>query len=207
MTEKKLLVPGDMVLNKRAFIANTYVENEMTYASVIGMLDEEGRFIPLELRYKPLREDVLVGVVSDVKHAGYVVDINLPETAFISNKDFVKTLRPGDIVCCKVGDVDETGGVDFMEIKSLPPGKVIRFPPAKVPRLIGRKSSMITLIREKVEGDIIVGNNGYVWIEDKANIPLALAACNLVIKRAHTSGLTDGMAQFLTTYKNTQTGE
>ncbi len=207
MTERKLVVPGEMVANKRAAFPHTYIEGENTYAAVPGMLDEDGRFIPLEVRYKPVREDVLVGVVTDVKHSGYIVDVNLPENAFISAKDFVKELRFGDIVSCTVGDVDELGEVDFMEIKSLPSGKVIRFPPAKVPRLIGRKSSMLNLIRDAVKGDIVVGNNGYVWVQEAANIPLALTVFDLIIKKAHTSGLTDAVAHFLSDKKELPPGQ
>lgn len=205
MTERKLIVPGEMVVNKKALIPHTYTDGVNTYATVLGMLEEDGRFIPLEMRYKPIREDVVVGVVTDIKHSGYIVDVNLPEPAFISTKDFVKQLHYGDIVSCTVGDVDEVGEVDFMEIKSLPSGKVIRFPPAKVPRLIGRKSSMLNLIRDAVNGEVVVGNNGYVWVQGTANIPLALTVFDLIIKKAHTSGLTDFIAQFLTSNKELST--
>ncbi len=200
---RKIVLPGERISDKKLYLPNTFVEGEETFAAVIGMLDEEGKYIPLESRYKPLQEDTLVGIVTDVRHAGYSVDINLSSPAFISSKDFRVELNLGDIVSCKVGQVYEVGDVDFAEVKKLPPGKVIHYPPAKVPRLIGRKSSMINLIREHAGGDIIVGNNGYVWISETSNIPLALKTINIIIQKAHMSGLTDEIAQFL---KN-QTGE
>lgn len=180
---------------------NTFIEGEGTYAAVIGLLDEEGRYIPLESKYRPVQEDVLVGIVSDIRHAGYSVDMNLPFPAFISSKDFRVELDTGDVVCCKVGQVYETGDVDFAEVKKLPPGKLINFPPAKVPRLIGRKSSMINLIRECAGGEIIVGNNGYVWISGASNIPMVLKTINIIIQKAHMSGLTDEIAQYLQSKK------
>jgi exosome complex component RRP4 len=73
----------------------------------------------------------------------------------------------------------------------------VKFPPAKVPRLIGRKSSMLNLLKEHTGGDIMVGNNGYVWISDNSNMPLILRAIDVIERKAHTSGLTDHMAEML----------
>ena len=198
---KRIVLPGEKISDKKSSMPNTFTEGEETFAAVIGMLDEEGKYIPLESRYKPLLDDVLVGIVTDIKHAGYSVDINLSSLGFISSKDFRVDLSLGDIVSCKVGQVYEVGDVDFAEVKKLPPGKVIHFPPAKVPRLIGRKSSMINLIRENAGGEIVVGNNGYVWISEASNIPLVLKTVNIIIRKAHISGLTDEIAQFLKNQK------
>lgn len=197
MADRRVVLPGDRISDKKLYLPNTFIEGEETYAAVIGLLDEEGRYIPLESRYKPVLDDVLVGVVTDIRHAGYSVDVNMSLPAFISAKDFRVELNLGDIVSCKVGQVYEVGDVEFAEVKKLQAGKVICFPPAKVPRLIGRKSSMINLIREHSGGDIVVGNNGYVWISEINNIPLVLKSINMIIQKAHTSGLTDEIAQFL----------
>lgn len=199
---RKIVIPGEKISDKQIFTSNTFIEGNETFAAVVGMLDEEGKYIPLEAKYKPLPEDTIVGVINDIRFAGYSIDMGMPNQGFISSKDFRIQLDIGDIVSCKVGQVYETGDVDFSEVKKLSFGKIIRFPPAKVPRLIGRKSSMISLIRENVGGDIVVGNNGYVWISETSNIPLALKAINLIIKKAHLSGLTDQVAQFLTSEKS-----
>jgi exosome complex component RRP4 len=84
-----------------------------------------------------------------------------------------------------------------MDIMKLGKGDLVQFPPAKVPRLIGKKSSMLNLIKQHAGGDIIVGNNGYVWISEQSDIPLVLKAIDLVTERAHISGLTDTMEAFL----------
>ena len=201
MAERKIVLPGEKIADKPVTVSNTFTDGTDTFACVIGLMDEEGRYIPLETRYRPMPDDTIIAVVSDVRHAGYSVQMNLPFPGFISSKDFMLQLEIGDIVACKVGQAYETGDVDFAEVKKLQPGKVISFPPAKVPRLIGRKSSMISLIREHAGGDIAVGNNGFVWISEKCNIPLVLKAINLIINKAHISGLTDAMAQFLANEK------
>jgi exosome complex RNA-binding protein Rrp4 len=56
---------------------------------------------------------------------------------------------------------------------------------------------MLFLLRDFAGGDIMVGNNGYVWISDKSNIPLLLKAIKQIEVKAHKSGLTDEIANLL----------
>lgn len=201
MSSKKIVLPGEKIADKRMHIPNTFVDGEATYAAVPGMLDDTGKYVPLEACYKPATEDVLIGVITDVRHSGYSVDLNLPHNGFISSRDMRGDLAVGDIIVAKAADVDEVGEVSLVEIRRLPKGQIIDFPPAKVPRLIGKKSSMLNLIREHSGGELIVGNNGYVWVSETSNIPLVLMAVDLVAKRAHLSGLTDAMQEFLKSNK------
>ena len=198
---KKIVLPGDRIASGRINAPNTYFDGEATFAAVIGMMDDEGRYIPLENRYRPLVGEVVVGMVTDVRHAGYEVDLNLPHGGFIPSRDIRLTLQLGDFVICKIKSVNEVGDVDLGEVRRLPKGKIIEFPSAKVPRLIGRKSSMLSLLRDYTGGDIMVGNNGYVWMSDKSDMPLLLKAIKMIERKAHKSGLTDEMANFLASQK------
>ena len=195
--EKKIVLPGEKIAEGRINAPNTFSDGAATYAAVIGMLDEEGRYVPLENRYKPVVGDVVVGMVTDVRHAGYEVDLNLPEGGFIPTRDIRLTLQLGDFVICKIKSVNEVGDVDLGEVRRLPKGKIIEFPSAKVPRLIGRKSSMLTLLKDYAGGDIMVGNNGYVWMSEKCDMPLLLKTIKLIERKAHKSGLTDEVASIL----------
>ena len=199
--DKRIVLPGEKIAQGRMNIPNTYSDGETTFAAVIGMMDEEGRYIPLENRYKAVVGEVVGGVVTDVRHAGYEVDLNLPEGGFIPTRDIKLTLQLGDFVICRVKTVSEVGDVDLGEVRRLPKGKIIEFPSAKVPRLIGRKSSMLNMLKDYAGGDIMVGNNGFVWISDKCDIPLMLKAIKLVERKAHKSGLTDEVAAFLKSEK------
>ncbi len=195
--EKRVILPGEKIADGRINAPNTFYDGGATYAAVIGMVDDEGRYIPLENRYRPVVGDVVVGSVVDVRHAGYEVDLNLPQGGFIPTRDVRLTLQLGDFVICKIKSVTEVGDVDLGEVRRLPKGKIIEFPSAKVPRLIGKKSSMITLLNNYTGGDIMVGNNGYVWMSEKSDMPLLLRAIKMIERKAHKSGLTDEMAAFL----------
>ncbi len=64
----------------------------------------------------------------------------------------------------------------------------------KVPRIIGRKMSMINIIRKETGCTILVGQNGRVWIKGSPDrMALAEMAVRKVEAEAHTSGLTDNI--------------
>lgn len=195
--EKRIILPGEKIAEGMVKIPNTFFDGKATYAAVIGTVDSEGKYIALENPYKPYVGDTVVGLVTDVRHAGYEVDLNLPEGGFIPTRNTRITLQLGDFVVCRVKSVSEVGDVDLGEVRRLPRGKIIDFPPAKVPRLIGRKSSMLDLLKQNAGGDIMVGNNGYVWMSDKCDIPLLLKVITMIERKAHRSGLTDEIATFL----------
>ena len=199
--DKRIVLPGEKISAGKMNIPNTYSDGESTFAAVIGMMDEEGRYIALENRYRPVVGEVVVGVVTDVRHAGYEVDLNLPEGGFVPTRDIRLTLQLGDFVICRIKSVSEIGDVDLGEVRRLPKGKIIEFPSAKVPRLIGRKSSMLNMLKDYAGGDLMVGNNGFVWISEKCDIPLMLKAIKIVERKAHKSGLTDEVASFLRSEK------
>lgn len=195
--DKRIVVPGERIAEGRIKAPYTYYKENGTYASVIGTIDAESKFVPLETAYWPFVGDTVIGMVVDVRHAGYEVDLNLPEGGFIPTRDSRITLQLGDFVFCKIKTVNEVGDVDLGEVRRLPKGKIIEFPPSKVPRLIGRKSSMLELLKSRAGGEVMVGNNGYVWISEKSNIPLLLKAIETIRQNAHKSGLTDRIANLL----------
>ncbi|MBU0591445.1 hypothetical protein KKF81_01185 [Candidatus Micrarchaeota archaeon] len=195
--EKRIILPGEKIAEGRINAANTFFDGKDTYATAIGTLDTTDRYMALESPYKPVVEDTVVGVITDVRHAGYEVDLNLPNSGFIPTRNVRITLQLGDFVLCKIKLVNEVGDVDLGEVRRLPIGKVLRYPPSKIPRLIGRKSSMIEVLKKYGNGDIMVGNNGYVWISEKNNMPIILKAIGMIKENAHRSGLTDEITNFL----------
>lgn len=195
--DKRIVLPGEKIADGRLRMGNTYFDGKSTYAAVMGTVDAEGKYIALENKYRPARDDVVVGMIVDVRHAGYEVDLNLPVGGFISSRDIRIRLELGDFIVCKIKSVNEVGDVDIFDVRRLPRGKVVEFPSAKVPRLIGRKSSMINMVKDFARGDLVVGNNGYVWISERADIPLVMRIMKMIEEKAHTNGLTDKIKEFL----------
>jgi len=193
---KVIVLPGEKVADGQRRIPYTFVEGDATYAAVIGTQDEDGLYTPLEGRYCPMPGDQVVGVVVRAKTAGYDVDINLPSQAFVSSRSLRMSLPVGSVV---IGIIDRVSAVDIdlTSVRRLPVGKLLEFPPTKIPRLIGKRSSMLNLIKEKTAGEIVIGHNGYVWISENTNIPKVLKALSMIDQHAHRSGLTDQVSALL----------
>jgi exosome complex component RRP4 len=66
----------------------------------------------------------------------------------------------------------------------------------KIPRVIGRNSSMVTMIEKYSRSKLFVGKNGRVYIKE-GNIALAVRAILKISKEAHIHGLTDRIQAFL----------
>lgn len=193
----RIVVPGEMVAEVPKPTYFAFVENGKTYSSVLALFDEKNfRLIPLEGAYIPRLDDIVVGVVSEVKFAGYTVDINSPYVGFLPGKELRDELQLGDIVSAKVKEVDEVKNVILSFPRKMSGGEILEILSVKVPRVIGKGNSMLNMIKEATKSDVLVGKNGRVWIRG-GNSALAAEAILKIEKEAHTLGLTDRMSAFL----------
>ena len=193
----KIVVPGELLSSSPQRVEFAFVEDGKTYSSVLGLFDEANlRLIPLEGAYMPTQYDIVVGVIEEVKFAGYNVDINSPYKGFLSTKDSRYEYELGDIISAKVREVDEVKNVDLEGARQLKDGEIVEISSAKVPRVIGKKNSMLDMIRDATRSEVFVGKNGRVWIKG-GNSVLAARTVLKVEKEAHTTGLTERISAFL----------
>jgi len=68
--------------------------------------------------------------------------------------------------------------------------------PVRIPRVIGKKNSMVNMLEEKTKCDLFVGRNGRIWMRGE-KIDLLKKAILKIEKEAHTSGLTERIKEFL----------
>jgi len=191
---KDIVVPGDKVDGK----VESYVfkEGNSVYSMVLGVMDDKegyGRIVPLNGKYFPQVEDYVVGVITDVKRGGYVLDINSPYDAFLASR---RRYDNGAVIFAKVGDVSEVRSVSLTMDKQLYGGELMEIMAVKIPRVIGKKNSMVMLIKEKTNTDIYVGRNGRIWLKG-GDMDKAKRAILKIEKEAHTDGLTDRITEFL----------
>jgi exosome complex component RRP4 len=78
---------------------------------------------------------------------------------------------------------------------------MIYITPSKVPRVIGKNGSMVSMIKEQTKCQINVGQNGIVWIKgenvlDEAFVTKALLK---IEHESHIEGLTDSIKNLLET--------
>ncbi len=205
---RDLVVPG-MLLAEGDYINEdgTHKEHGKIYASVVGTayVDKRKiRVVALEGKYTPKVGDAVIGIIADERFSGWKVDIDSPYEANLSDSDILlgrfETLRVGDLVYARIFKVTEVFDISLNANRpfgKLSSGILVEIHSSRVPRLIGRKGSMIKLINEKTGSTIIVGQNGLIWIRG-GNQELAAQACQMVDREAHIPGLTDRVSEFLT---------
>jgi exosome complex component RRP4 len=194
--ESKIVMPGEMVSDKPERISYAYTDGGKTYSTVVGLFSE-GKLVPLEGPYEPLPDDNIVGIVTEVKFSGYAVDFNCPFPGFLSSREIRERYAMGDAIFARVSMMDEVRSVELSDAKKLPEGHLLRVSAVKVPRIIGKRNSMIEIMQAATGCTIIAGRNGYIWIAGKGDSELAVRAIRMIEAQAHTHGLTDRVSEFL----------
>jgi len=198
--ESRIVMPGELVADKPERISYAYVENDKTYSTVVGLFSE-GKLVPLEGPYEPLPDDLIVGIISEVRFSGYSVDTNSPYVGFLSSREIRERFGMGDAIFARIVKVDEVKNMDIGDAKKLPEGRLVRVSSVKIPRIIGKKNSMVDMIHANTGCEVIAGRNGYVWITGKGDSNLAEKAIRMIEAQAHTHGLTDRVATYLKSHR------
>jgi len=217
-----VVIPGDFIsedVNRAG--EGTYIEGGKVYAMRYGVVDdkEEIKVVPFVGKYQPARGDVVIGRITEISFPYWIVDIASPYEARLhmseATPDGEKRIEFGsmhtyldidDLIVAKVTNVDPLMRIDLglMEEFQLrgSSGRLITIPYTKVPRIIGRRGSMIKMLKEKCNCFIFVAKNGRIWISGKEDdMELASDVILMIANEAHTSGLTDRVASFLDSHR------
>lgn len=213
VTPGELLAEGDYNAGK-----NTYREGSKIYASRLGLANHVGRnvyVVALKGSYMPAVGDLVIGKIVDMRLNGWIVDINAPYTAMLFTSDAVGRsfnarrddmsdfLDVGDLILAKVYAVDRTRDpvltIRENGLGKITQGHVIKIMPAKIPRVIGKKGSMINLVKRETDCHITIGQNGLILVSGRKpeQEALAIQAIRIIEKDAHTAGLTDRVSEIL----------
>ena len=87
-------------------------------------------------------------------------------------------------------------GPGLMKLKG---GRIVRVNANKVPRIIGKQGSMVSMIKQSTNCRILVGQNGVVWVkgDEPSKELLAVQTIKKIECEAHIPGLTDNIKSFL----------
>ena len=212
--DKDLVVPGE-ILAEEEFHAGrgTFKEENKICSSVVGLVSIRNNkisVIPLQSKYIPKRGDVVIGEINDIRFSMWGLDINSPYSGLLpasevfgkEKRELEKVFDVGDVLFLRVIDVDEVKkvklGLKGRGLGKFKGGILVYITPTKVPRLIGKKGSMINMIKDKTRCDIVVGQNGVVWVKGKPDMErIAEKLIKMIEEQAHTSGLTDRVRDLL----------
>jgi exosome complex component RRP4 len=216
--DKEVVVPGQILAKGMGYLPShgTYRSNDHIIANRLGLLVIEGKVlksIPLAGRYMPKKNDVIIGKVIDIMLNGWRIEMNCPYTAVLTMKDATfsyiskgsdlsKYFALEDYIVAKIVNVTGQNLVDVSMkgpgLRKLREGRIIKINPYKVPRVIGKKGSMVSMIKNATGCRITVGQNGLVWISGEPDMEIiAVQAMHIVEKESHKAGLTEKIKDYL----------
>ena len=210
MSDRLVVIPGEVINSGDDFLPGEGTEKRgKDIVSVrFGLAEETNKLvkvIPLSGVYQPRRGNIVIGKVENLTFNGWVVDIGTSDTGFlpvsevpryVNKNDLEEVMDFGDMVVAKIFEINKRG--TDLTIKSrglgkLDDGVIIEVNSNKVPRIIGKEGSMISLIKDETGCRITVGQNGLIWVKgDKIEDELfAKKAILFVAEKSFISGLTE----------------
>ncbi len=217
--DKDIVVPGEVLVTGMDYLpaGGAFRDNDEVVASQVGIVNLSGRLIkvvPLNWRYSPKRGDIVIGKVADISLSNWFVDFGYPNYGAIPLKDGSSDYIPrgadltqyyshGDYVVAQITKVSKSKQIDLTMkgpgLRKLSPGRIINVNPAKIPRIIGKQGSMVSMIKQMTDCKVIAGQNGFIWISgfEHNKEKVAVEAVIMVEKKAHIEGLTDQVKAFI----------
>jgi exosome complex component RRP4 len=216
-TVRELVLPGDLLSKDDRDLRaghSTFKEDGNIYAAQLGIKSLRSNYlnvIPLKGAYIPRADDLIVGTVIGISPSTWLVDINSPYPAplhvnevpwRVDFGDTAQYLNIGDSILVNVFNVDEIMRIQVSmknrQSRKLHGGHIVKITPSKVPRVIGKNGSMISMIKRETRCRMFVGQNGCIWLDgEPLDVLKAVQAVQLIEKNAHKMGLTDRVKAFL----------
>jgi len=218
VADRAIVIPGELIAEGIEFLPSgkAFRDGDKIYASTIGMVSVKGRVvkvIPLTGRYMPRKGDIVIGKITAVLAGGWSVDVNSAYAADLPLAEGTSEFIPrgadlsrffdlNDYVFAEITNVTETKFVKLSAsrrpYRRLKGGILIGISPVKIPRVIGKQGSMVKMIKDASGCDVVVGQNGWIWIKGTPETEAKVEAIIKKIEReAHMKGLTDKIKAML----------
>jgi len=226
--DRQIVVPGEVLAEGDFRLGeNVYRNGNRILSTMVGLTRIDGErlsVIALHGFYMPQNDDIVIGIVNDVGLTHWVLDINAPYPGILranetpgrpfdpTRHELLDELKIGDMVIAKVLSFDRTQDPALTLKESglgkIKDGVVVSLTPSKIPRLIGKKGSMLNIIQQKTGCQIIVGQNGRILARcgDKTKEDLAIKIIKVIEMEAHMSGLTNRISRLVETERTKEVG-
>jgi exosome complex component RRP4 len=166
---------------------------------------------PLTGNYYPSEGDDIIGEVTEIASKYWVVDINAPFYTRLDVRDvnfraelgeLDRYIEIGDLIYARVFRIYPNNAADISmrgtRYGKLEPKLTMKIDPVKLPRLIGKEGSMINMIKDQTKCDILVGQNGIIWIDgDEAGRLAAATAIKFIDENYVETDLTEKVGRLL----------
>ena len=216
---RKYVIPGD-VITTGPFRPeqNVMLDGEKIIATAVGIseiYDDSVKVIPLTGKYIPKIDDLVIAKVNSHTSLSWELDINSCYVGFLPAQDvfgrdfsahadeLTSKSKTGDLVAARIANFDRTRDplvtISDRDLGKIDSGVLIAISPSKVPRLIGKRGSMIQMIEQATDAAVTIGQNGWVVVscDSPEGLLKAKTAIEMVNEKAHVANLTDQVKEML----------
>ena len=217
--KRKYVIPGD-VITTGPFRPeqNVILDGDKIIATMVGIseiYDDSVRVLPLAGKYIPKIDDLVIAKVNSHTSLSWELDINSCYVGFLPAQDvfgrdfsahadeLTSKLKTGDLVAARIANFDRTRDplvtIADRDLGKIDSGVLVPISPSKVPRLIGKKGSMIQMIEMGTDAAVTIGQNGWVVVscETPEGLLKAKKAIEMVNEKAHVANLTEQVKEML----------
>ena len=217
--KRKYVIPGDVVTTGPFRPEqNVILEGDKIISTTIGIseiYDDSVKVITLTGKYIPKIDDLVIGKVNSHTSLSWELDINSCYVGFLPAQDVFgrdfsahadelsSKLKTGDLVAARIANFDRTRDplvtISDRDLGKIDSGDLVKISPSKVPRLIGKRGSMIQMIEMATNAVVTIGQNGWVVVscETPEGLLKAKKAIEMVNEKAHVANLTDQIKEML----------
>jgi exosome complex component RRP4 len=217
--KRKYVIPGDVVTTGPFRPEqNVVLVGDKIISTTIGIseiYDDSVKVLSLTGKYIPKIDDLVIGKVISHTSLSWELDINSCYVGFLPAQDvfgrdfsahadeLTSKLKSGDLVAARIANFDRTRDplvtISDRDLGKIDSGDLIKISPSKVPRLIGKKGSMIQMIEMSTDAAVTIGQNGWVVVscESTEGLLKAKKAIEMVNDKAHVANLTDQVKEML----------
>ncbi|HJL67454.1 MAG TPA: exosome complex RNA-binding protein Rrp4 [Nitrosopumilus sp.] len=217
--KRKYVIPGDVVTTGPFRPEqNVILDGDKIISTTIGIseiYDDSVKVIPLTGMYIPKIDDLVIAKVNSHTSLSWELDINSCYVGFLPAQDVFgrdfsahadelsSKLKTGDLVAARIANFDRTRDplvtISDRDLGQIDSGELVEISPSKVPRLIGKRGTMIQMIEMATDAAITIGQNGWVVVscESPEGLLKAKKAIQMVNEQAHIANLTDQVKEML----------
>ena len=217
--KRKYVIPGDVVTTGPFRPEqNVVLVGDKIISTTIGIseiYDDSVKVLSLTAKYLPKIDDLVIGKVISHTSLSWELDINSCYVGFLPAQDVFgrdfsahadelsSKLKTGDLVAARIANFDRTRDplvtISDRDLGKIDSGDLVKISPSKVPRLIGKKGSMIQMIEMSTDAAVTIGQNGWVVVscESTEGLLKAKKAIEMVNDKAHIANLTDQVKEML----------
>ncbi len=217
--KRKYVIPGDVITTgPYRPEQNVILDGNKIISTAIGIseiYDDSIKVIPLTGKYIPKIDDLVIGKVISHTSLSWELDINSCYVGFLPAQDVFgrdfsahadelsSKLKAGDLVAARIANFDRTRDplvtISDRDLGKIDSGHLVSISTSKVPRLIGKKGTMIQMIEMATNAAITIGQNGWIVVscETPEGLLKAKKAIQMVNDMAHVANLTDQVKEML----------